>query len=145
MKKILSIISFILILSSFSCCFHEELICSYEELSQNLIRIEYVDFELKYEKDKVYERNTIIEFNSEETEFILQELSKITYVTYIDEPSFKEGKKIVLVYETCELWFGINAIQIEWFDNDKHIRSLYGLEYNEELKRILDYADSLAL
>ena len=104
-KSFLNFLFIILILINSGCrLFTEKLNFTYEELSEDLLRVEYAELTSR-ETGLIsdYERNIILILEKEETEYVLQEVSKITFKTSYGNPAPVEGKTFIFVYEK-EKW-----------------------------------------
>ena len=122
--------------------FQEDLNFSYEELSEGLLRIEYV--ELKLDDGFGYDTNEILIMNYEEQEFVLQEMSKIIFKTRYGTPSRVTGKTLIFVYDEYELWIRQWYIDMHSEVLDQHPEGkpcLYYVQESEELQKIIDYID----
>ncbi len=144
MKKILIIIFllFINIFTSGCIIFQEDLNFTYEELSEGLLRIEYV--ELNLDDSFGYDTNEILIMNYEEQEFVLQEMNKIIFKTRYGTPVRVPGKTLIFVYDEYELWIRQRYIDMHSKVLDRHPEGkpcLYYIQESEELQKIIDYID----
>ena len=142
-KKFLFILMFFLLIFNLSACFaKEDLNFSYEELSTNLLRIEYAELKLKV--DHGYDINKILILNDEEKEYVLNEMSKITFKTRYGKPSRVAGKTLIFVYEDYELrvrqWYIESYSEVvEKCPDGK--KGVYYIDQSEELQKLIEYID----
>lgn len=142
-KKFVFIVILFLITLNVSACFaKKELNFSCEELSEGLLRIEYCELTVLDENQYIYDRNTLLIFDKEETEYILQNISNITFeVFYAGPQGLVAGKTLILVYEKYELWIRDRLIEYNWFDGRSEEQVIYTIIPNEELQKLIDYID----
>lgn len=143
-KKFVFIVILFLITLNISACFPtKELNFSYKELSEDLLRIEYCELTGLDESLNIYDRNTLLIFDKEETEYILQNISNITFeVFYAGPQGLVAGKTLILVYEKYELWIRDRLIEFKWFDGRSGEQVVYTTTPNEELQKLIVYIDS---
>ena len=142
-KKFVFIVILFLITLNVSACFaKKDLNFSYEELSEGLLRIEYCELTVLDESQYIYDRNTLLIFDKEETEYILQNISNITFeVFYAGPQGLVAGKTLILVYEEYELWIRDRLIEYNWFDGRSGEQVIFTISPNEELQKLIDYID----
>ena len=142
-KKFVFIAILFLITLNVSACFaKKELNFSCEELSEGLLRIEYCELTVLDEYKHIYDRNTLLIFNKEETEYILQHISNITFdVFYAGPQGLVAGKTLILVYEKYELWIRDRLIEYNWFDGRSGEQVIYTINPNEKLQKLIEYID----
>ena len=142
-KKFVFIVILFLITLNISACFPtKDLNFSYEELSEDLLRIEYCELTGLDESLNIYDRNTLLIFDKEETEYILQNISNINFeVFYAGPQGLVAGKTLILVYEKYELWIRDRLIEYNWFDGRSGEQVIYTISPNEELQKLIDYID----
>ena len=143
-NKFVFIVILFLITLNISACFPtKELNFSYKELSEDLLRIEYCELTGLDESLNIYDRNTLLIFDKEETEYILQNISNITFeVFYAGPQGLVAGKTIILVYEKYELWIRDRLIEYKGFDGRAGKQVVYTTTPNEELQKLIVYIDS---
>jgi len=123
--------------------FEKDLNFTYEELSEGLLRIEYV--ELTYDDDFWYDINKILILDDEEKEYVLQEVSKIIFKTRYGQLDLVAGKTLIFVYEEYEVWIRQWFIDMHSDVFEKHPEGkpcLYYIDQSEELQNLIDYIDS---
>ena len=141
-KFVFIVILFIITLNVFTCFAKKELNFSCEKLSEGLLRIEYCELTVVDENQYIYDRNTLLIFNQEETEYILQNISNITFeVFYAGPQGLVAGKTLILVYEKYELWIRDRLIEYFWFDGISGEQAIYTISPNEELQKLIEYID----
>ena len=141
-KFVFIVILFLIILNVYACFAKKELNFSCEELSEGLLRIEYCELTVVDENQYIYDRNTLLIFNQEETEYILQNISNMTFeVFYAGPQGLVAGKTLILVYEKYELWIRDRLIEYFWFDGRSGEQAIYTISPNEELQKLIDYID----
>ena len=144
-KFFLNFLFIILILINSGCrLFNEKLNFTYEGLSEDLLRIEYAELTSR-ETGLIsdYERNIILILEKEETEYVLQEVSKITFKTSYGNPAPVEGKTFIFVYEEYELWIRQWCIEYNWFEEyPEDTRRIYFISKSIELENLVEYIDS---
>ena len=141
-KFVFIVIIFLIILNVYACFAKKELNFSCEELSEGLLRIEYCELTVVDENQYIYDRNTLLIFNQEETEYILQNISNITFeVFYAGPQGLVGGKALILVYEKYELWIRDRLIEYFWFDGSSGEQAIYTISPNEELQKLIEYID----
>ena len=114
-------------------------------MSEGLLRIEYWEFTGLDENFNIYDKNILLTFDKEDTEYILQNISNITFeVFYAGPPGLVEGHTIILVYDEYQLEIRDRLIERRWFDG-KYGKSrgeaFYTTIRNEELQKLIDYID----
>ena len=142
-KKFAAIaILFLITLNLFVCYPKTKLNFSCEELSDGLLRIEYCELTVLDENLHIYDRNTLLIFDKEDTEYILQHISNITFdVFYAGPQGLVAGKTLILVYEKYELWIRDRLIEYNWFDERSGEQAIFTIIPNEELQKLMDYID----
>ena len=140
-KKFVFIVILFLITLNISACFPPKYLnFSYEELSEGLLRIEYWEFTVSDEDQYIYDTNSLLTFDKEETEYILQNISNITFeVFYAGPQGLVAGKTIILVYEKYELWVRDRLIEYKGFDGRAGKQVVYTTTPNEELQKLMVY------
>ena len=149
MKKTSIVFVFIVILFGLSLRMgvwvaEKDLNFSYEELSTNLLRIEYVEFKLN--DDHGYDINKILILNDEEKEYVLHEMSKIIFKTRYGEPNRTPAKALIFVYEEYEVWvkqrYIVRHSDSEVFDKlPDGKQGIYYIKQSEGLQKLLEYID----
>ena len=142
-NKFIFIVILFLITLNISACFpKKDLNFSYEELSEGLLRIEYWEFTGLDENFNIYDKNILLTFDKEDTEYILQNISNITFeVFYAGPQGLVAGKTLILVYEEYELWIRDRLIEYNWFDGRSGEQVIYTINPNEKLQKLIEYID----
>ena len=142
-KKFLFIVILFLITLNVSACFvKKDLNFTYDKLSEGLLRIEYCELTVLDEIQRIFDRNTLLIFDEEETEYILKNISNITFeVFYAGPQGLVAGKTLIFVYDEYELWIRDRLIEYNWFDGRSGEQVIYTISPNEELQKLIDYID----
>ncbi len=142
-KKFLFILMFFLLIFNLSSCFaKKDLNFSYEELNNGLLKIEYCELTVLDESQYSYNRDIILSLNSEEKEYVLQNINNITFeVFYAGPQGLVAGKTLILVYEEYELWIRDRLIEYNWFDGRSGEQVVYTISPNKELQKLIEYID----
>ena len=142
-NKFVFIVILFLITLNISACFpKKDLNFSYEELSEGLLRIEYWEFTVLDEYQYTYDKKTLLIFDKEDTEYILQNISNITFEAFYAGPlPLVGGHTITLVYDEYELEIRDELIAYHWFDGKPRGQAVYTTIPNEELQKLIDYID----
>lgn len=142
-KKFLFILMFFLLIFNLSACFaKKDLNFSYEELNNGLLKIEYCELTVLDESQYSYNRDIILSLNSEEKEYVLQNINNITFeVFYAGPQGLVAGKTLILVYEEYELWIRDRLIEYNWFDGRSGEQVVYTISPNKELQKLIEYID----
>ena len=141
-KFVFIVIFFLISFNVRACVPKKDLNFSYEKLSEGLLRIEYCELTVLDEHQYIYDRNTLLVFDKSETEYILQNLSNMTFeVFYAGAQGLVGGKTLILVYEEYELWIRDRLIEYNWFDERSGEQVVYTISPNEELQKLIDYID----
>ena len=142
-KFVFIVILFLITLNISACFAKKELNFSYKELSEDLLRIEYCELIVLDENQYIYDRNTLLIFDEEETEYILQNISNITFeVFYAGPQRLVACKTLILVQEEYELLVRDRFIEYNWFDGRTGEQVIYTTTPNEELQKLIVYIDS---
>ena len=113
----LSIFLVILSLSIVSC--KSNITFTYDELNRDLIRIELAHRTFSHESEYVEHCEVYKTLSNEETEYVLAELSKITFTTFNNYgPGIPDGDVLILYYTNYVLY--ISAWNIEKIYNDNY-------------------------
>ena len=156
-NKFVFIVILFLITLNISACFPtKDLNFSYEELSEGLLRIEYWEFTVLDEDQNIcdwefgvldeyqytYDKKTLLIFDKEDTEYILQNISNITFEAFYAGPlGLVGGHTIVLVYDEYHLEIRDRRIVYHWFDGKPRGQAVYTTTPNEELQKLINYID----
>lgn len=142
-KNFVFILMLFIIILNISACFpRKDLNFTYDKLCDGLLRIEYCELTVLDEDQYIYDRNTLLIFDKEEAEYVLQNISNITFeVFYAGPQGLAAGKTIILVYEEYELWIRDKLIEYNWFDGRAGEQVIYTISPNEELQKLIEYID----
>ena len=139
-KFVFIVMLFIMILNVSACFARKDLNFTYDKLCEGLLRIEYCELTVLDENQRIYDRNTLLIFDKEESEFILQNISNITFeVFYAGPQGLVAGKTLIFVYDEYELWIRDRLIEYNWFDGRSGEQVMYTIIPNEELQKLIDY------
>ena len=142
-KKFVFIVILFLITLNISACFpKKDLNFSYEELNEGLLRIEYWEFTVLDADQYIYDKKTLLIFDKEDAEYILQNISNITFEAFYAGPlPLVGGHTITLVYDEYELEIRDELIAYHWFDGKPRGQAVYTTVQNEELQKLINYID----
>ena len=142
-KNFIFILMLFIIILNISACFpRKDLNFTYDKLCDGLLRIEYCELTVLDEDQYIYDRDTLLIFDKEEAEYVLQNISNITFeVFYAGPQGLAAGKTIILVYEEYELWIRDKLIEYNWFDGRAGEQVIYTISPNEELQKLIEYID----
>ena len=142
-KNFIFILMLFIIILNISACFpRKDLNFTYDKLCDGLLRIEYCELTVLDEDQYIYDRDTLLIFDKEEAEYVLQNISNITFeVFYAGPQGLVAGKTIILVYEEYELWIRDKLIEYNWFDGRAGEQVIYTISPNEELQKLIEYID----
>ncbi|MBQ3572408.1 MAG: hypothetical protein IJA15_06245 [Clostridia bacterium] len=142
-KNFVFILMLFIIILNISACFpKKDLNFTYDKLCDGLLRIEYCELTVLDEDQYIYDRDTLLIFDKEEAEYVLQNISNITFeVFYAGPQGLVAGKTIILVYEEYELWIRDKLIEYNWFDGRAGEQVIYTISPNEELQKLIEYID----
>ena len=142
-NKFVFIVILFLITLNISACFpKKDLNFSYEELSEGLLRIEYWEFTVLDADQYIYDKKTLLIFDKEDAEYILQNISNITFEAFYAGPlPLVGGHTITLVYDEYELEIRDELIAYHWFDGKPRGQAVYTTTPNEELQKLINYID----
>ena len=142
-KNFVFILMLFIIILNISACFpRKDLNFTYDKLCDGLLRIEYCELTVLDEDQYIYDRDTLLIFDKEEAEYVLQNISNITFeVFYAGPQGLAAGKTIILVYEEYELWIRDKLIEYNWFDGRAGEQVIYTISSNEELQKLIEYID----
>ena len=142
-KNFVFILMLFIIILNISACFpRKDLNFTYDKLCDGLLRIEYCELTVLDEDQYIYDRDTLLIFDKEEAEYVLQNISNITFeVFYAGPQGLVAGKTIILVYEEYELWIRDKLIEYNWFDGRAGEQVIYTISPNEELQKLIEYID----
>ena len=124
-----------------SCIFKQEIISySYENLSKDLLHIEYVNVtgEIAIEKEiEIYKTLTI-----EEQEYILLKTQEIEFKEqFAVEKAEIKGEALVFCYPTYKLYISPTAIRKEYlesYNTETGEKLLYNIKYNQQFRVLMD-------
>ena len=142
-KNFVFILMLFIIILNISACFpRKDLNFTYDKLCDGLLRIEYCELTVLDEDQYIYDRDTLLIFDKEEAEYVLQNISNITFeVFYAGPQGLAAGKTIILVYEEYELLIRDKLIEYNWFDGRAGEQVIYTISPNEELQKLIEYID----
>ena len=142
-KNFVFILMLFIIILNISACFpRKNLNFTYDKLCDGLLRIEYCELTVLDEDQYIYDRDTLLIFDKEEAEYVLQNISNITFeVFYAGPQGLVAGKTIILVYEEYELLIRDKLIEYNWFDGRAGEQVIYTISSNEELQKLIEYID----
>ena len=142
-NKFVFIVILFLITLNISACFpKKDLNFSYEELNEGLLRIEYWEFTVLDADQYIYDKKTLLIFDKEDAEYILQNISNITFEAFYAGPlPLVGGHTITLVYDEYELEIRDELIAYHWFDGKPRGQAVYTTTPNEELQKLINYID----
>ena len=142
-KNFVFILMLFIIILNISACFpRKNLNFTYDKLCDGLLRIEYCELTVLDEDQYIYDRDTLLIFDKEEAEYVLQNISNITFeVFYAGPQGLVAGKTIILVYEEYELLIRDKLIEYNWFDGRAGEQVIYTISPNEELQKLIEYID----
>ena len=142
-KNFVFILMLFIIILNISACFpRKDLNFTYDKLCDGLLRIEYCELTVLDEDQYIYDRDTLLIFDKEQAEYVLQNISNITFeVFYAGPQGLVAGKTIILVYEEYELLIRDKLIEYNWFDGRAGEQVIYTISSNEELQKLIEYID----
>ena len=142
-KNFVFIVMLFIIILNISACFpRKDLKFTHDKLCDGLLRIEYCELTVLDEYQRIYDRDTLLIFDKEEAEYVLQNISNITFeVFYAGPQGLVAGKTLIFVYEEYELWIRDRLIEYNWFDGRSCEQAIYTIIPNEELQKLIEYID----